>query len=55
MRPDIARDKIDIVEEQVAQLSEKIDRLETLIEKNILVELQKKLEAIDQALTLYNY
>ena len=49
------RDKIDIVEEQVAQLSEKIDRLETLIEKNILVELQKKLEAIDQALTLYNY
>ncbi|XP_063688766.1 uncharacterized protein LOC134821884 isoform X5 [Bolinopsis microptera] len=49
------RDKIDIVEEQVAQLSDKIDRLENLIEKSIVVELQKKLEAIDQALTLYNY
>jgi len=49
------RDKIDIIEEHVETLGTKVDRLEALIEKRILVDLQKKLEAIDQALTLYNY
>ena len=49
------RDKIAVIEETVENLSKKFDKLENFVETRIMNQLQRRLDNIDQNLTLYSY